>query len=293
MARGVAALATLAISIGSPAIALGSPAIALGSPTLERHARFFESAGPPRACALLLHGLNTDPQAMDTLARELADDGVLVLRAVLAGHEGSPGAFEEASRERWLSDAELAWRAIHARATELGLPCLAAGFSLGGLLLVDLANGDHSIRPDGFILFAPATRLRPGTALIRPLAALGIAIASAAPPAYRSASVVSANAYRALFASADAIARCPIPIGVPSLVLADGEDPLVDAQALAAAATGLRECRFVYLDCDGPAKGGRHHLMLDPATVGDASWGILRAEIRSFVDRVISGNDAR
>jgi hypothetical protein len=36
----------------------------------------------------------------------------------------------------------------------------------------------------------------------------------------------------------------------------------------------------------GSVVGARHHLIIDPASTGDAAWGIIASEIRSFVDRV-------
>ena len=191
-----------------------------------------------------------------------------------------------ASSERWLSDAALAWRVVAARAKELAVPSLAVGFSLGALVLVDLSHSDNSVRPDAFVLLAPATVLRPRVYLLHPLTALGIAIASAAPRAYRSASVLPAKAYRAFFDLVDRAAGQPLPRFRPSLVFVDSEDFLVDAGALTAAAARERECRLVTIHSRGYVAGARHHLILDIDSMGAEAWHTMTEELRSFVDGV-------
>jgi pimeloyl-ACP methyl ester carboxylesterase len=248
--------------------------------------RFFEPEGAPRACALLLHGLNGDPRAMDSLARELAAQGVLVYRAALAGHGGPGKTFAAASRERWLGDARLAWRIVEACAAELKIPTIAAGFSLGGLVLVDLESSDPSVRPDGFILLAPATVLRPRVMFFRPLAALGLTVPSLGPAAYRSAPALPAKAYRALFASIDAVKVNPIPADRPSLILVDPKDALVDARALKAEAERAPGCRFVEIAAKSRVWGTQHHLIVAPETVGKAAWATIADAIGSFAETI-------
>ena len=253
----------------------------------DQRDRFFEPEGRPVACALLIHGLNTLPTAMDALAAMLASQGVLVFRTALAGHGCPPEAFTAAGRERWLSDARRAWAVVTACADALDVPALAVGFSLGGLVIVDLERSDPGFRPDGVILLAPASAVRARVNLLRVPAALGLSVRSRAPSAYRSADRLPAEAYRALFACVDRLGGRPLPVTAPCLVIVDPGDFLVDARALERAAAILPACRYVTVDAAGSVPGGRHHLLLDPESAGTAAWAVIRRETAAFVASVI------
>lgn len=138
-------------------------------------------AGAPRATALLFHGLAGTPFEMAPVAQALEAAGLTTQTPLLPGHGAGKDAYLAASFARWRAFAHATYRRLSANG-----PLLLGGYSLGGILALDLAETAASeglAPPLGLLLLAtplsfsawrPGLRLRgPGSWRFRllPLAA--------------------------------------------------------------------------------------------------------------------------
>lgn len=141
-------------------------------------------AGPPtepRAAALLFHGLAGTPFEMAPVAQALEAAGLTTHTPLLPGHGAGKDAYLAASFARWRAFAHAEYRRLSASG-----PLLLGGYSLGGILALDLAETAASeglapplsllllATPLSFSAWRPGLRLRgPGSWRFRllPLAA--------------------------------------------------------------------------------------------------------------------------
>lgn len=138
--------------------------------------------GPPRAGALLLHGLTDAPYSLHAVADRLAAGGVVSLAIRLPGHGTVPAALTTARGEDWLAAARLGLR--HVRAT-IGpdKPLLVVGYSNGAALAMLLAleslepadAGSADLpRPDAVLLLSPMVAVSPAARIGRLFGSLAI-----------------------------------------------------------------------------------------------------------------------
>ena len=103
----------------------------------------YTPAGTPRARILIVHGLDASKNVMNLLSYALADAGFEVFAVDLPGHGTSPSRFTGLAA-RDVVDQVL---------TRLGPDTYAIGHSLGGAVLLDVANDRHIPQ---IVLFSPA-----------------------------------------------------------------------------------------------------------------------------------------
>lgn len=107
-------------------------------PGLTLAARLDSPSGPPKACALLVHGFtcSMDLAVTRRIAEGLAGEGISVFRFDLPGHGKSDGTFAETNftdyRAAVLAAVEHMRRHLHA-------PTILVGHSLGGAALLSAA----------------------------------------------------------------------------------------------------------------------------------------------------------
>lgn len=125
--------------------------------------------GRPRGAALLFHGLAGTPFEVESVARALAEAGLAARTPLLPGHGLGPEAYLAASFSQWRAFAREEYRRLSA-----GGPVLLCGYSLGGILALDIAETaaeDGLAPPLGLLLVAtPLTfaAWRPGLRLCGP-----------------------------------------------------------------------------------------------------------------------------
>lgn len=257
-------------------------------PPVRAADRWFPAAGPPRAVALVLHGLNLAPMRMESLCVSLGRQGVESRLVVFAGHDGELEALRGVRRESFLADAERGWSEAARRARELGVPLLLAAFSLGAVVGNDLLNSREEVHFDAMLLLAPAFTPRPAARLLRLLSPFGrLVIPSASPAAWRANRGTSVAAYRALFDSIAALEASGFArSNLPALVFLDPQDELVSLRGLRGliARRGLDRWRLVELSNAGSLLARPvHHLILGPEALGAAEWSRVEAEIERLL----------
>lgn len=243
---------------------------------------FVPESGKPKAVAMLIHGLNLKPSAMDQLARSLAVIDVEVLRVELSGHKNSAGAddpsFQKVTARIWLDEARSAYRECTERARARKVPIFFVGFSLGGLLGELLLNQGHEGAFERVVLFAPAISVRPLTYVMRPLFLLGdgFVLGSVNDPAYRANSGTPMAAYRATFELQEQLEATAFKrSNIPTLLLIDPDDEFVSFSGIERIIRkySLTEWRILRLSTEkSKLEQSRHHLIVDESALGTAEW---------------------
>lgn len=138
--------------------------------------------GPPRAGALLLHGLTDAPYSLHAVADRLAGLGVASLAIRLPGHGTVPAALTTARAADWLAAARLGLRQVRAT-IGADRPLLVVGYSNGAALALLLALESTAPPPraepppprvDAVLLLSPMVAVSPAARVSRLLGALSI-----------------------------------------------------------------------------------------------------------------------
>jgi esterase/lipase len=197
----------------------------------EEQTEVFLPKGPIKAVALVMHGLNQKPLRMNEFSRVMADNGIAAVRGVLAGHGGDSERLKTVTREQWLADTHRVFCLADTMAKKHKVSLVGIGFSLGALLITDLATTPEyaSVKFDRVFYLAPAITPSWFGQLVKVFQPLPyLVIPSANRNDNRSNFLTPVSAYNALFKSADEVLRRgPEKVPFPALVYIDPQDELV------------------------------------------------------------------
>lgn len=117
---------------------------------------FAQDGAPGRATALIFHGLAGTPFEVASVGRALMAEGMATHTPLLPGHGGRPEAYLASSFAEWRAFARAEYGRLSA-----GGPVLLGGYSLGGILALDIA--EHAAEaglpePGGLLLLATPLR---------------------------------------------------------------------------------------------------------------------------------------
>jgi len=227
---------------------------------------------------------------MDPLARELNQNGAEVFRVGLTGHRGDFEAMKTVTPEQWLHDLSSAYQLARQRADELGVPLNFIGYSLGALVNSALMSRFGSpVRYDRQVLLAPAIKVKFTSHLLKVLNIFGkgFRVPSLNDAAHRANKGTAMAAYNALFELVSDFKQANYRgMNIPTLVLGDPEDELVDFAGLKAEAklAGLNFWKFESLDKRDVEKIQYHHLITDPGVLGPETWANMMKKITTHLE---------
>ena len=112
---------------------------------------FFLPAGP--VGVLLLHGFTGTAREMRPLGEYLHARGLTVSVPLLPGHGGTLAEMNRTGWRDWVAGAEMAYTDLKSKCEQ----CFVAGFSMGSLLTLQIA--EHDAGMTGIVLYSPALRL--------------------------------------------------------------------------------------------------------------------------------------
>lgn len=264
-----------------------------GDPAIDtRSMRWFDQApgSPMTAVALVVHGLNLNPDRMANIIGVLNASGIGALRVSLQGHGDNftpvngmddatarMQAFKSVSYRIWAQELLQAYRRAHRLSTRNDVPLFLVAHSYGALLALELMLSEPEVRFDRMVLFAPALSMHGRNHIIRLFNFLPQWVwPSFSPEFYLANRGTPQAAYQAVF---ETLARFEKEIGpkinIPTLVLIDPKDELISYQGLRELAKNqkLDQWRFHYITKDKATATTRiHHLLITPAAVGRSTW---------------------
>jgi esterase/lipase len=248
----------------------------------------------PKGVALVIHGLNLNPDKMGSIITLLTHSGIDVLKVSLSGHgknycqkghinesKARMETFKTISYELWINETFRAFDIAEKISRKRHIPLFFIGYSIGGLLGVDLFASNWNTYFNRMVLLAPALRLNIMYDAIKfflPFPKL--VIPSFSSPCYRANFGTPVAAYRVLF---DAIEHfhqnMTSKLNIPTLVIIDPRDELVSYERLKQIikSKGLDQWELHLLKkSEKDAKKKPRHLIIDESMVGKDSWNEMK-----------------
>jgi esterase/lipase len=189
--------------------------------------RWYQRKNPAKlnGVALVIHGLNGRPDKMESIIAEMTAAGIDCLNLSLRGH---------GSYQLWRTETYQAYQQVKKRSNRYGTCLFFVGFSMGGLLGVDLFTSNPYIKFDKTVLFAPALKMHTRNYLLKTMSPFpGLVVPSFASGSYRANKGTPMAAYNALFEAAKHFEKNLDPkINVPTLVFIDKQDELISFSGL-------------------------------------------------------------
>jgi alpha-beta hydrolase superfamily lysophospholipase len=241
--------------------------------------------------ALVIHGLNCRPDKMEAIIAKLNASGIDCLNVSLRGHGTNftpidhtesdiarMTTFKTVSYPLWKSEAYTAYGIAKKRSKRYGAPLFFIGFSMGGLLGVDLMTSNPNVKFDKMVLLAPAIAMLQRNYLIQVFTPFpSLVIPSAGNRNYLANEGTPMAGYNALF---DMVAHFedhldPKKINIPTVAFIAEKDELVSYTGLQQMVQNqnLDKWRIHPVKKDTTAtEVDMHHLIIDAASVGDGMW---------------------
>ena len=255
--------------------------------------------------ALVIHGLNNRPGKMESIIAEMNAFGIDCLNLSLSGHgenysdlnhtesaDARLETFKSVTYPLWKTEAYQAYQRVERRSKWHAVPLFFVGFSMGGLLGVDLLASNPSVKFDKMVLFAPAIKMHQRNSLLKILSPFpSIVIPSMAHKSYLANDGTPIAAYNALFEMYAHLENNlnPEKINIPTIVFIDEEDELISFSGLQYMVRdqNLDQWKIHPVKKDKAAtKIKMHHLIIDEASVGKIMWQeIVDVTITHFLGR--------
>jgi esterase/lipase len=250
------------------------------------------------ACALIMHGLNTNPERMSDIAALLDANNFKTLIGRLTGHDKKHLPNEVISSEQWKTDFMSQWKEATSECSGEKQQRVFVGYSLGALTALTSFDTDKGLQlPTKMILFSPAITFRFSVNAIRALSWLPFgSLPSVNHPDYRARPWTSLKSYKALFQLHDEwySSRWKNTSKIPTLVVLSAKDELVDSQQLAEEIVSLQQRTWAVQWVSNEKSELRpryHHLMIDRVSLGHLAWQNLSGTMTQFLRGKLSGKE--
>jgi len=262
--------------------------------------RWFNSQPPEtlRGVALVIHGLNLDPDRMGPIINSLTRVGIDVLGLSLRGHGANYAhrdnmdaaaarleSFKNVSYSLWTNEAYLAYIQVQQRAQQRQVPVFLVAFSIGGLIGLDLLVSNPDVGFDKAVLLAPAISLRATIYLERALSWFPrLVIPSLTNEAYlANEKGTPVAAYNALFEALYHFEDNAGPkLNLPTLIFIDEQDEFIPLGGLKNLAEEhkLDQWKFYIVQKKEEMSAGTfHHHIIDASSTGEGAWRDMMATI--------------
>jgi len=255
--------------------------------------RWFYPKNSPRAYALVTHGLNNTPTAMDDLSNFLAKIDIQVLRLTLPGHHGNIEEMKNINHQEIQKQIYLANALLQKTKPNQDTPSYFVGNSFGALSFIDtlLADTQQTFNYKKFIFLAPAFTPKPIVKLVRLFKIFGgnYIVNSFSHEKFRANRGTSVNAYETLFKMAKNLAQMNLKKTqhIPSMIYLDPKDELIGQKQLNdfIESKNLKKWKVNLITgrVNLKPKGIYHHQVFNKFSLGDKNWNKLIRETTSFL----------
>ncbi len=282
---------SICVLVYAMAIGLGNGTVSAYQPN-EKYLQWSAPVDSQRihGICMVVHGLNLDPDRMQSICHVLREAGMHVLMVSLQGHgenyqphngltsaEARLRSFQQVTLEQWRSEVKKAYESAVQRSREHAVPLYYIGFSLGGVLGPGLLVSDKEVQFDKMVLFAPALRIRSYCHVLKLLSPFpGMVVPSRSAEGYRSNPGTPIAAYMAMFTAIREFRRqVHRTADIPTLVFLDQDDEFVPYSGIENFINryGLHQWELLPVEKDTGLNGEwKHHLIIDEQVVGLTGW---------------------
>jgi esterase/lipase len=247
-----------------------------------------------KGVALVIHGLNLKPDKMDSIITLLTHFDIDVLRLSLSGHgknyhriahinerDARMETFKSVSYDLWIRETSQAYDFAEKMSREKHVPLFLVGYSLGGLLGIDLLAAFSAAYFNRMVLLAPALCIHTSYYAVKFLLPFPkLVIPSLSSASYRANFGTPVAAYHALFETIENLRQNMIPkLNIPTIMIIDPKDEFVPYAGLERImkSRGFNQWELHLLKkIEKDAKKKLHHLIIDESTVGRNSWNKMK-----------------
>jgi len=265
----------------------------------EDGVEWIKSIHPDRlnGVALVIHGLNLQPDKMESIIALLTHSCIDVLnlslrghgknyiqKANVDGHKARMETFKTVSYKLWIKETYRAYHLAGNRSHEKQVPLFLIGFSLGGLMGATLFASYPDVYFDRMILLTPALYIYKIYYLAKLLSLFPrLVIPSFFIKSYCANRGTPMAGYNALFEAIEHFKKnMAAKLNVPTLIFIDTRDELVSHRRLKRIIKNgeLHQWRLHPLKKSKTgAKGKMHHLIVDESSIGKDAWNEMRGRI--------------
>jgi esterase/lipase len=264
-----------------------------------------ESIHPDRSkgVALVIHGLNLKPDKMDSIITLLTHSDIDVLNMSLSGHgknycqqglsderKARMETFKTVSYDLWIKETYQAYDIAEKISREKHVPLFLVGYSLGGLLGIDLFATFSAVYFNRMVLLAPAFCIHTLYYTLKFLLPFPkLVIPSFSCASYRANFGTAVAAYHVLFETIEHFHKnMTSKLNIPTIVIIDPQDELVPYERLKRIIKSRSFDQWelhLLKKSENDAKKKPHHLIIDESTVGKDSWN----KMKHLIIRHLSG----
>ena len=265
-------------------------------PSNEDGVEWIKSIHPDRlnGVALVIHGLNLQPDKMESIIALLTHSCIDVLNLSLRGHgknyiqkasvddnKARMETFKTVSYECWIKETHRAYGLAGNRSREKQVPLFLIGFSLGGLMGATLFASYPDVYFNRMVLLAPALHIYTINYLAKILSPFPrLVIPNFFIKSYCSNRGTPVAGYNALFEAIEHFNKnMASKLNVPTLIFIDTRDELVSYRRLKRIIKnrGLHQWRLHPVEKSATgAKEKMHHLIIDESSIGKDAWNEMR-----------------
>ncbi len=255
-----------------------------------------------KGVALVVHGLNLNPERMQCIISELNGAGIDVLNLSLRGHgknytknkhlseaQARLESFQNVTYRLWMNEIYTAHLKATKRALKKRVPVFFVGFSLGGLMGCDLLLLQNDVSYDRMILLAPALSVTVESYLLKVLMPFpNMVIDSLSPIYYRSNEGTPMAAYKSLFEAVDYFnSNANKKLNKPTIIFIDENDEFVPFLKIKEIITRekLDQWQICVVRKDNHiSENVSHHLIIDRESVGPQMWKQMKNTIKMHIN---------
>ncbi len=250
------------------------PSVALARPA---YLEWFNTVLPNKGGqALIIHGLNTKPEKMSYLIKEINDRGHDVLLVRLKGHNEDLEEMKKVTKDTWLRQVDEAFTELAKRGEENKGSVTFFAHSLGAVLGTSYLASHPLVKVDQMVLFAPALKVKFTSKFIKALFGFpdGFIVPSMTPINYRAQRGTTIAAYKALFDTISFFEAADLAvINVPTTVIMDPEDELVSFPGIQGLVGKQDKWKLLTVSTKGSVlPKPYHHLIISGEALGFQEW---------------------
>lgn len=249
-------------------------------------ADFFPATNEPcRGVVLVVHGLNTKPEVMNSLIEVLRSKGYHCYRISLYAEGSTRRTHKDVIIKGWLDAVAQAYD--DARSDYSDQHLFALSFSIGALITVRFLDATPQANLDGLFLLAPPVALTRTARLVQvltPLRRLGAVLPSVAPAAVRARRGTPLSEYAAMLEINDAVqalGNSKKLDGIQAKIVLDRRDELVSFEGVSKWLDNNELNSWSLEEMVDRASVGHtyRHLIVREEAVGHLAWARLTQSI--------------